>query len=56
MSRATPERCKICQRPVSPLGHKWGAFLNRDFRVVRCDSFVAVADPSTYYAKLYDEG
>ncbi len=49
--------CKICERPVQPLGKKWGAFLERDFHFVRCDAcgFVAVEDPSTDFAKLYGE-
>lgn len=50
-------RCKICDGHVSQFGTKWGSYLGRDFRFVRCDGceFIAVEDPSTEFERLYDE-
>jgi SAM-dependent methyltransferase len=49
--------CKICGQATRPIGLKRGRFLSRDFHFVSCGhcGFVAVADPSTDYAALYDE-
>jgi SAM-dependent methyltransferase len=54
---ATNSRCKICNHDTRPLGLKRGKFLCREFHFVSCEycGFVAITDPCTDYAALYDE-
>jgi SAM-dependent methyltransferase len=49
--------CKICGGATREIGAKKGRFVQRDFHFVRCGhcGFVAVTDPCTDSASLYDE-
>src|SRR5438046_2681370 len=57
LEMATNSCCKICNHHIRPLGRKRGKVLRREFHFVLCEhcGFVAITDPCTDYAVLYDE-